>query len=145
VHRTWHKLAGAALARCSTAMSSRSPTAWTICGNCAHCRTRQRVSSVSCRCRISGQQRYPGGKTADWFRPLRTIAVSRVYLDNFDHITVLGGHGLKLAQVALSFGADDLHGTIIEEHIFRMAGANPPQLRSASTRRSRCCSTSNPK
>jgi aminodeoxyfutalosine synthase len=35
---------------------------------------------------------------------------------------------LKLAQVALSFGADDLHGTIIEEHIFHMAGATSPQL-----------------
>jgi aminodeoxyfutalosine synthase len=30
--------------------------------------------------------------------------------------------------VALSFGADDLHGTIIEEHIFHMAGAKSPQL-----------------
>jgi aminodeoxyfutalosine synthase len=36
--------------------------------------------------------------------------------------------GLKLAQVALSYGADDLHGTIIEEHIFHMAGAQSPQL-----------------
>jgi aminodeoxyfutalosine synthase len=27
----------------------------------------------------------------------------------------------------LSYGADDLHGTIIEEHIFHMAGANSPQ------------------
>jgi aminodeoxyfutalosine synthase len=36
--------------------------------------------------------------------------------------------GLKLAQVALSYGADDLHGTIIEEHIFHMAGATSPQL-----------------
>ena len=35
---------------------------------------------------------------------------------------------LKLAQVALSYGADDLHGTIIEEHIFHMAGATSPQL-----------------
>ncbi len=35
--------------------------------------------------------------------------------------------GLKLAQVALSYGADDLHGTIIEEHIFHMAGASSPQ------------------
>jgi aminodeoxyfutalosine synthase len=35
--------------------------------------------------------------------------------------------GLKLAQVALSYGADDLHGTIIEEHIFHMAGATSPQ------------------
>ena len=30
--------------------------------------------------------------------------------------------------VALSYGADDLHGTIIEEHIFHMAGAQTPQL-----------------
>jgi aminodeoxyfutalosine synthase len=36
--------------------------------------------------------------------------------------------GLKLAQVALSYGANDLHGTIIEEHIFHMAGATSPQL-----------------
>jgi len=60
---------------------------------------------------------------------LRTIAVSRIYLDNFDHITAYWvGLGMKLAQVALSYGADDLHGTIIEEHIFHMAGATSPQL-----------------
>ncbi len=35
---------------------------------------------------------------------------------------------MKLAQVALSYGADDIHGTIIEEHIFHMAGATSPQL-----------------
>ena len=63
------------------------------------------------------------------FDALRTIAVSRVYLDNFEHITAYWvGMGLKLAQVALSYGADDLHGTIIEEHIFHMAGATSPQL-----------------
>jgi aminodeoxyfutalosine synthase len=63
------------------------------------------------------------------FDALRTIAVSRIYLDNFDHITAYWvGLGLKLAQVALSYGADDLHGTIIEEHIFHMAGATSPQL-----------------
>ena len=60
---------------------------------------------------------------------LRTIAVSRIYLDNFDHITAYWvGLGLKLAQVALSYGADDLHGTILEEKIFHMAGATSPQL-----------------
>ena len=63
------------------------------------------------------------------FDSLRTIAVSRVYLDNFDHITAYWvGLGMKLAQIALSYGADDLHGTIIEEHIFHMAGAKSPQL-----------------
>ena len=62
------------------------------------------------------------------FDSLRTIAVGRIYLDNFDHITAYWvGLGLKLAQVALSYGADDLHGTIVEEHIFHMAGASSPQ------------------
>jgi aminodeoxyfutalosine synthase len=63
------------------------------------------------------------------FDSLRTIAVSRIYLDNFPHVTAYWiGLGMKLAQVALSYGADDLHGTIMEEHIFHMAGATTPQL-----------------
>jgi aminodeoxyfutalosine synthase len=63
------------------------------------------------------------------FDSLRTIAVSRIYLDNFPHITAYWiGLGMKLAQAALSYGADDIHGTIIEEHIFHMAGATSPQL-----------------
>ncbi len=63
------------------------------------------------------------------FDTLRTLAVSRLFLDNFDHLTAYWvGMGLKLAQVALSYGADDLHGTIVEEHIFHMAGATSPQL-----------------
>lgn len=63
------------------------------------------------------------------FDSLRTIAISRIYLDNFDHLTAYWvGMGMKLAQLALSYGADDLHGTIVEEHIFRMAGAKSPQL-----------------
>jgi aminodeoxyfutalosine synthase len=62
------------------------------------------------------------------FDSLRTVAVSRIYLDNFDHITAYWvGMGLKLAQVALDYGADDLHGTIVEEKIFHMAGATSPQ------------------
>ena len=65
------------------------------------------------------------------FDSLRTIAISRIYLDNFDHLTAYWvGLGLKLAQVALSYGADDIHGTIIEEHIFHMAGATSPQSQS---------------
>ncbi|MCX8108150.1 MAG: CofH family radical SAM protein, partial [Verrucomicrobiae bacterium] len=47
------------------------------------------------------------------FDTLRTIAISRLYFDNIDHITAYWvGLGMKLAQVALNFGADDLHGTI---------------------------------
>ena len=58
---------------------------------------------------------------------LRNLAVSRIYLDNFDHITAYWvSIGLPLAQVSLSYGVDDLHGTIIEEKIFHMAGATTP-------------------
>ena len=63
------------------------------------------------------------------FDALRTIAVSRLFLDNIDHLTAYWiGLGMKLAQVALNYGADDLHGTIVEEHIFHMAGSPSPQL-----------------
>jgi aminodeoxyfutalosine synthase len=62
---------------------------------------------------------------------LRTIATSRAFLDNIPHITAYWvGMGLRLAQVALDHGADDLHGTIQEEHIFHMAGAATPQAQS---------------
>ncbi len=72
--------------------------------------------------------RIPVSKPPTGFDALRTIAVSRIYLDNFDHITAYWvGMGLKLAQLALSYGADDLHGTILEEKIFHMAGARSPQ------------------
>ncbi len=59
---------------------------------------------------------------------LRNLAISRIYLDNIRHIT---GYwislGLPVAQVSLNYGVDDLHGTILEEKIFHMAGARTPQ------------------
>ncbi len=59
---------------------------------------------------------------------LRNLAVSRIYLDNFDHLTAYWvSMGLPLAQVSLGYGVDDLHGTIMEEKIFHMAGAKTPQ------------------
>ena len=58
---------------------------------------------------------------------LRTLAVSRIFLDNFDHITAYWiSFGLPLASLALNYGVDDLHGTIMEEKIFHMAGAKTP-------------------
>jgi aminodeoxyfutalosine synthase len=62
---------------------------------------------------------------------LRTLAVSRLYLDNFDHITAYWiSFGLPLAALALNYGVDDLHGTIMEEKIFHMAGAQTPLAQS---------------
>ncbi|MDR1191727.1 MAG: aminofutalosine synthase MqnE, partial [Verrucomicrobiales bacterium] len=58
---------------------------------------------------------------------LRTLAVSRVYLDNFDHLTAYWvSMGLPLATVSLDYGVDDLHGTVQEEKVFHMAGAQTP-------------------
>lgn len=58
------------------------------------------------------------------FDDLKTIAAARLLLDNFTHIKAYWVMiGESLAQVALSFGADDLDGTIIEEKITHMAGA----------------------
>ena len=62
------------------------------------------------------------------FEDLRNLAIARLYLDNFDHITAYWiSLGLPLAQVALSYGVDDLHGTIQQEKIFHMAGSDTPQ------------------
>jgi len=58
---------------------------------------------------------------------LRAIAVARLLLDNIEHIKAYWVMlGLKLAPVALHFGADDLDGTIEEEKIAHMAGAGSP-------------------
>jgi aminodeoxyfutalosine synthase len=55
---------------------------------------------------------------------LRTIAVSRLFLDNFSHIKAYWIMlGEKISQLALLFGADDIDGTIIEEKITHAAGA----------------------
>jgi aminodeoxyfutalosine synthase len=67
-------------------------------------------------------------KPATAFDQLRNLAVSRIYLDNIDHLTAYWvSMGLPLAQISLSYGVDDLHGTIMEEKIFHMAGAKTPQ------------------
>jgi aminodeoxyfutalosine synthase len=59
---------------------------------------------------------------------LKTIAVSRLMLDNFPHVKAFWIMlGLKLSQVSLSFGVDDLDGTVVQERITHAAGAETPQ------------------
>ena len=59
---------------------------------------------------------------------LRTMAVARLMLDNFDHIKAYWIMlGEQTAQVALSFGADDLDGTVVHENIYHDAGATTPE------------------
>ena len=72
--------------------------------------------------------RVPGAKGVSGIDALRTLAISRIYLDNFQHIKAYWVMlGLKTAQVALSFGVNDIDGTVIEEKIGHDAGAESPQ------------------
>ncbi len=59
---------------------------------------------------------------------LKTLAVSRLMLDNFPHLKAFWIMlGLKLSQVSLVFGVDDLDGTVVQERITHAAGAETPQ------------------
>jgi aminodeoxyfutalosine synthase len=132
VHRIWHEMGGRSTA---TMLYGHVETA------------EQRVDHLE---KLRGLQDETGGFTgfipfafepsetrlaelgkirrASALEELRVIAASRLILDNFDHVTAYWiSTGLPLAQVALSYGADDLHGTIGEEKIFHMAGAQTPK------------------
>jgi aminodeoxyfutalosine synthase len=60
---------------------------------------------------------------------LRTVAVSRLLLDNFDHIKAYWiSLGVPTAQIALCYGADDLDGTVRHEKIHHEAGSKAPEI-----------------
>jgi aminodeoxyfutalosine synthase len=129
VHRTWHKMGG------------RS-TCTMLIGHVE--KPEHRVDHLR---RLRALQDETGGFTAfvplafhpentklahlpgpSGFDLLKTLAIARLYLDNVEHIKAYWIlMGMKLAQVALSYGVDDLDGTIIEEKIYHMAGAQTPQ------------------
>jgi aminodeoxyfutalosine synthase len=59
---------------------------------------------------------------------LKTLAIARIFLDNFEHIKAYWIMlGEKIAQVSLAFGVNDLDGTVVEEKIGHDAGAASPQ------------------
>lgn len=62
------------------------------------------------------------------FEDLKAIAISRLMLDNIQHIKAYFINiGVQLTQVALAFGASDVHGTILKEQISHAAGAQTPE------------------
>lgn len=72
--------------------------------------------------------RLPGVRGPGGVEILKTLAISRLYLDNFRHLKAYWVMlGVKLAQVALAFGVNDLDGTVVEERIGHAAGAASPQ------------------
>ena len=65
----------------------------------------------------------PIDRKASAFDYLRTLAVSRIFLDNFDHMQLsILTQGPKIAQLGLGYGADDFGSTMIEENVVSAAG-----------------------
>lgn len=59
---------------------------------------------------------------------LKTMAISRLMLDNFSHIKAYWVMlSIKTAQMALTYGADDIDGTVVHEKIYHDAGSTMPQ------------------
>ncbi|MBL8821080.1 MAG: aminofutalosine synthase MqnE [Planctomycetia bacterium] len=59
---------------------------------------------------------------------LKTMAISRLMLDNFPHIKAYWVMlGIKTAQISLHYGADDIDGTVVHEKIYHDAGSTVPQ------------------
>lgn len=59
---------------------------------------------------------------------LKTLAISRIFFDNISHIKAYWiMSGVEMAQLGQNFGADDIHGTVIEENITHMAGGMSPE------------------
>lgn len=72
----------------------------------------------------NGMRNLPAPTAVD---ALRTIAVSRLLLDNVPHIKAYWvSMTPEVAQIALRFGADDVDGTIVHETIYRAAGSRSP-------------------
>jgi len=65
-----------------------------------------------------------GGKESTGLEYLRVLAVARLYLDNFPHLQASWlTPGLKMGQLALFYGCDDMGGTILEEKVVHDAGS----------------------
>ncbi|WP_434512626.1 aminofutalosine synthase MqnE [Desulfitobacterium sp. AusDCA] len=72
-------------------------------------------------------------KQASAIRTLKIMAVSRLILDNFKYIKAYWvASSPQVAQIALTFGANDLDGVVREEKIYHTAGASSPQMQTES-------------
>ncbi len=68
------------------------------------------------------------GTATTGFDDLKNLAIGRLFLDNFRHIkTHWIMNSMKVSQVALHFGVDDLEGTVRRERIYHEAGAHTPE------------------
>ena len=104
--------------------SCRSPAA------APRCKTRPAASRPSFRWRFIRRTRsWPICAGVSGLVDLRVVAVSRLMLDNFDHVKAYWvSLGVGTAQIALAYGADDLDGTVRHEQIHHDAGATTPEV-----------------
>jgi len=81
----------------------------------------------------SARQKSPGSHRG---RLLKTLAVSRLYLDNIDHIQSSWlTPGIKVCQIGLQFGADDVGSILIEENVVFAAGVKKSHQTKVELRR----------
>jgi len=75
-----------------------------------------------------GETLHRAGTATSGFDDLKNLAVGRLFLDNVDHIK---SHWIMvtpfLSQIGLSFGVNDLEGTVVREKIYHEAGAHTAQ------------------
>jgi hypothetical protein len=92
---------------------------------CATCRTRPAASRRSSPGATSRAHR-AGRREATGVEYLRTLALARIVLDNFDNLQASWvTQGGKVGQLSLAFGANDMGSVMIEENVVRAAGAEP--------------------
>lgn len=75
-----------------------------------------------------------GGESVGGHEYLKTLAICRLYLDNFKNIQISWlTQGVKIAQVAMAFGGNDMGSTLLEENVVRSTGVpnqtTVPELR----------------
>ena len=76
---------------------------------------------------LPDDSRLPNAQLATGTETLRTIAISRLMIDNIPHIKAYRMNlGDALSELALSYGADDLDGTVHQESIMHLAGSVTP-------------------
>ena len=102
----------------------RGAASSTCCG-CASCRTKPAVSPRSSPGAISRITPSSSGTEATGVDYLRTLALARIVLDNFDNLQASWvTQGGKVGQLSLAYGANDMGSVMIEENVVRAAGAS---------------------
>ena len=125
VNRVWHKLGGRSTA---TMMFGHVETLEerdrTSASGCANCKTKPAGSPRSSVGRSSPTiPTWPTCRRPGSFEYLKTNAVARLYLDNFANIqSSWVTQGLKIGQMALLYGANDMGSLMIEENVVAEAG-----------------------